>query len=161
MIRITLLLLLGSILCFQILRLGSTPIQLEVGERLPLELMGRGQVTPNPPEACFTAFLVDVRCPHCHALAERLAASANRDGNIIWIVLETDADAKDFGRDHGLSEATVYFAPGFTKKRGFLKRQVVVPITPLRVVLSSDLRVLEISPGQTVPTLQEMEKICS
>lgn len=132
------------------------PASLSVGKRAPVVLIHGTEGPIESLAACTTGFIMVESCIHCRRLANRLAA----DTAVVWLVIGGESAVRTFVEEDGVDPSRTYALYPERNWRGRAE-QLDVPLTPLRLVLSHDMRVMNISTSQAVPSRDEMRTLCS
>lgn len=139
---------------------------LAVGAVLPFAVAGwEPYSAPDRSEAssgCHLAFICDIGCGACSALADRYATETRSDSgpSPLWLIGGDSADVASWANKHGLPRDRVL---GLLAKKGPFWRPLVVGdiwFTPTRVVLTPSLVVRDARPLDALLSKEQVQDLC-
>lgn len=141
---------------FQVTFTLDRTVSLKENAEIPVSLVQRGHYVDHL-DSCSVAFVVSVACHQCQRLAARIS-SASLQIEPLWVILEPPPAAEEFGSTHSLPRSSIF---SIDIGQRLFARTLRVPLTPLRVILNRNLVVREISPIQTMPSVEELNTLCA
>jgi len=133
----------------------------QVGGSFSVRLQGISE----PPEGCWTAFIVEPGCAGCRNLAAAVGQDvvAHERVNIVWIVAAGLDEATRFAAGHSLPPERTFFLEAAKRAPPVrVLRRLGIPGVPTRVVVSSSPRmVLDIELGGAVPEDSTYAALCT
>lgn len=133
---------------------------LEEGDILTFPVSLQGVELQRLGSDCTIGFICTTSCAHCARLASQYSGLFE-ENSPFWFILGLPEDSEKFRQEHNLPINKVLSlgrSPG-----GFsgLNRSLRVPVTPLRIILDRDFKVLELSTTQILPEENERSWLCS
>lgn len=139
---------------------------LKVGSALPFTVLGWDTISivERSSERCHLAFICLPGCGACGAMADRLTSeplgASVRESPVLWFLWGDSSTVATWTSLHALPPQTVLRLAG---KRQYPWRRPVlgdVWVTPMRIVLTSDLVVRDARPSDSIPNDSVVGSLC-
>jgi ferredoxin len=158
------LLVLASLQLGMLARSQSKPIVISEGMALPVAIRALDDSTSLlDGRGCVSLVVCAASCPYCAAkAASRLENESRTAVDELWAILGSPEIAAQFAREHAFDPNSIGFIdPSNFAGWSFRRRHLVIPGTPLSVVLNNVHKVSHVGLTNTPTAGVDLERLCN